>query len=227
MKENDEEKKGGKNYGNTDEREKSRKLTAAEERRLENFKAVSEKLESEGYTGVELTVCIVKANVFALVLFVVLMAAAVLLFYLVNRQINMNLDIWSYLLFFAIMLVFVVVHELIHGISWAIFAERHFKDIEFGFMKEYLTPYCTCKSGLSMGQYIFGSLMPLVVLGIIPMIAGIFSGSLFWTFMGVVMADSAAGDILVVLNILRHRSGKKDVLYMDHPTQAGGVLFER
>ena len=45
--------------------------------------------------------------------------------------------------------------------------------------------------------------------------------------MGVIMTASAAGDILIVLKILRYKSRAKDVVYMDHPTEAGGVIFER
>ena len=53
------------------------------------------------------------------------------------------------------------------------------KDIEFGVMWKYLTPYCTCRKSLKRGQYITGNLMPTIVLGFIPAIASIISGSLF------------------------------------------------
>ena len=45
--------------------------------------------------------------------------------------------------------------------------------------------------------------------------------------MGIFMADSAAGDILIVWKILRYRSSAERIVYMDHPTQAGGVIFEK
>ena len=69
--------------------------------------------------------------------------------------------------------------------------------------------------------------MPLVLLGILPMIVGILVGSAPVMFMGVIMADAAAGDILIVWKILRCRTTAEQVLYIDHPTQAGGVLFEK
>ena len=125
------------------------------------------------------------------------------------------------------MLVLIVVHELIHGLVWSIFAERGFKDIEFGFMVKYLTPYCTCGVPLSKGQYIAGALAPLVLLGIVPMIWGILAGSFPVLLVGIIMADSAAGDIQIVWQILRYRSGSSDVVYIDHPTQGGGVICER
>lgn len=94
-------------------------------------------------------------------------------------------------------------------------------------MKQYLTPYCTCLVPLSKGTYIFGALMPLVILGIVPMIAGVVTGDWSVELMGIIMADSAAGDIMIVRDILRYRSTAEEVVYIDHPTQAGGVIFER
>ena len=213
--------------GNTDEREKQRRLSADEQRRLAHFEAQAEALARQGYRRVELTVGIVKANVFAVVLLIPLLIIGVGLFLLRNGLPSAALTPGHPLLLLAVLLLLIVVHELIHGLSWAIFAEHHWKDIEFGFMKQYLTPYCTCGVPLSKGQYIFGALMPLVLLGLIPMLVGILTGSLQTLLMGIIMADAAAGDILIVWKILRYRSGAESIVYIDHPTQAGGVIFEK
>ncbi len=214
--------------GNQDEKEKSRALSPAEERRLRAFEALSESMLAQGYQRAELTVSIVKANVFAVVLLIPLLIVGIGLFLLNNREMSgfSGGPVWM-LLFAVVLFALIVVHELIHGLSWALFADHHWKDIEFGFMKQYLTPYCTCCVPLSKGQYIFGALMPLIVLGILPMLAGILMGSFSVLLMGIIMADAAAGDILIVWKILRYRSGAGDIVYMDHPTQAGGVIFEK
>ena len=214
--------------GNGDEREKARELTPAEQRRQQAFEALSESMIAQGYRRVELTVSIVKANVFAIVLLIPLLVVGLGLFFLKNRQGGVGFEKpATMLLFLLVFAALIVVHELIHGLSWAIFAEHHWKDIEFGFMKQYLTPYCACGVPLSKGQYIFGALTPLILLGILPMIAGIAIGSLPLLFLGVIAADAAAGDILIVWKILRYRSASEDVVYIDHPTQAGGVIFEK
>ena len=217
-----------KKYGNQDVRETSRELTEAEKKRLARFEALSARMEEEGYRRVELTVSIVKANIFAVVLLIPLLAAGFVPYLLLNR--GESGGVWgplTMLLYLAALAGAIVVHEGIHGASWAIFAERHFGDIEFGFMKQYLTPYCTCGVPLSKGQYIFGALTPFFLLGVLPMAAGILSGSMFWLTLGIIMADSAAGDLMIVWNILRYRSDASRIVYIDHPTQAGGVLFEK
>ena len=213
--------------GNRDEKEKARALTPAEQKRLAKFEALSAQMIEQGYRRVELTVGIVKANVFAIVLLIPLFIVGFGLFFLRNRTFSGSFTPTVMLLLLAAFLALVVVHELIHGVGWAIFAEHGSKDIEFGFMKQYLTPYCTCLVPLTKGQYIFGALLPCVTLGVIPMIAAILLGSLPLLFLGIVMTDSAAGDLMIVWKILRYRSDAKEIVYMDHPTQAGGVIFEK
>jgi hypothetical protein len=133
------------------------------------------------------------------------------------------------LLLVVLILVLIVVHELIHGITWSMFTERHFKDIEFGFMKEYFTPYCTCLVPLSKKHYILGALMPGLLLGFIPTALGILLGSslLFW--IGIVMLLSAGGDLMIVMKLLafKKQNDSTEVLIYDHPTQAGSVIFEK
>lgn len=213
-------------FGNKDKKETERKLSEAEQRRFEKFEALSKKMEEQGFKWVELTVSIVKANVFAIALLIPLLVIGFGLLIYFHRD-GLAIRTVGMLTSLLALAALVVAHEAIHGLSWAPFAENGLKDIEFGFMKQYLTPYCTCLTPLTKGQYIFGALMPMIVLGIIPMIWGIIAGSLYIEFIGIVMTNSAAGDILIVRNILRYKTDAETVVYIDHPTQAGGVIFER
>lgn len=212
--------------GNQDEREKSRALSPAEQKRLEKFDALSDEMLRQGYKKVELTVSIVKANVFAIVLLVPLLVIGMGLFYLKNGTLLSGWGAGNLALFVIVFILLTVVHELIHGISWSFFTEHGFKDIEFGFMKQYLTPYCTCLMPLNKKQYIFGAIMPFILLGAIPMMAGILTGSSLILFLGILMADAAAGDLMIIWNIMRYKSESDRIVYIDHPTQAGGVIFE-
>ena len=217
----------GKTFDKPDAEEASRKLTKAEQRRLEAFEKMSEEKIAAGYRRTNLTIGIVKANVFAIVLLIPVAIIGLVLYFWKNGFNLGGMDFSNYLLFMIAFLVLIVVHELIHGVSWAIFSEHHFKDIEFGFMWKYLTPYCTCSVPLSKGQYIFGALMPMVLLGIVPMIVGILTGWFLWLLIGIIMTDAAAGDIMIVWNILNYKTTAQEFVYVDHPTQAGGVIFER
>ena len=207
--------------------EDKRKLTAAEQRRLAHLEEISEGLLAQGYRRVELTIGIVRANVIVLAAMIPVFAAGIVLFVLCNQPLSITFQplgfIWFLLLYFAL----IVVHELVHGITWGIFAAHHFKDIEFGVMWQLLTPYCTCTVPLTKRQYILGGLMPLIVLGIIPTAIAIAAGSFFWLIIGLVMILSAGGDILLVWKLIRYKTDKQDVLIYDHPTKAGSIVFEK
>lgn len=209
--------------------EKNRKLSEKEQRRLNIFEETCEKLSLQGYKKTNLTIGIVKANLFVLLLTIPVVAIGVLLFVWKNPIELLMPSPQGSLLFIVLFVVLVVAHELIHGLTWSLFSEQHFKDIEFGFMKEYLTPYCTCRVPMSKNHYILGALMPCIILGILPTALGILLGShlLFW--IGIVMILSAGGDIMIVAKVLAHKSQdeSQEILVYDHPTQAGSVIFER
>ena len=209
--------------------EKNRKLSPKEQKRLDVFEETCERLSQEGYKKTDLTISIVKANLFVFLLAIPVVAIGVLLFAWKNPISLLTPNPRGSLLFIVLFIVLIVAHELVHGLTWSVYAEHHFKDIDFGFMKEYLTPYCTCSTPLPKRQYIMGALMPCIVLGIIPTVIGILLGShlLFW--IGIVMILSAGGDIMIVMKVLAYKSqsGSEEILIYDHPTQAGSVVFER
>ena len=105
--------------------------------------------------------------------------------------------------------------------------EHGFKDIELGFIKEQVTPYCTSKAPLSKGMYILGSLMPSMILGLGFGIAGVVTGNFLLLMIGVCQILAGAGDLLVSSMLLRYKTTGKDVVLMDHPTEVGLIVYER
>ena len=209
--------------------EKDRKLSAKEQRRLNVFEETCEKLSQKGYKKTDLTISIVKANLFVFLLAIPVVAIGVFLFAWKNPISLLTPTPHGSLLFVVLFIVLIVVHEFIHGLTWSLYAEHHFKDIEFGFMKEYLTPYCTCTTPLPKSHYIMGALMPCIVLGILPTAIGILLGSSLFFWIGIIMTLSAGGDIMIVWKVLAFKKQDESevVLIYDHPTQAGSVIFEK
>lgn len=208
-----------------DKANKARMLSDAEKRRLERFEKISEDMIHQGYARRDLTVGMDKANKFAFLLLIPLVVVGFGLYYLVNRRIAFTE--FNPLIFVVAIVALTVVHELIHGVCWSLFTPHGFKDIEFGIMKSSLTPYCACLVPLKKQQHVFGTVMPLILLGILPMIVAIAIGNVDLLFIGIVMADGAAGDILIIRMLLGYKSSANEIVYMDHPTEAGGVVFER
>lgn len=217
-----------------------RELTTAELRRKTAFEDAAAKLEAAGYVRRDLTIGIVKANILAIAYTLPVIIVFGIAFFLAQPggQVSFSLGassdadslaailspLVSLVAFFIAFAILAVVHELIHGLFWGIFAPSHFKAVEFGFIKKYLTPYCTCSEALSKMQYLIGALMPTIVLGIIPCLVAIATGSLPLFIMGALMTLSGGGDVAIVVGLLRHRA--PSAIYMDHPYECGLVAFE-
>lgn len=128
------------------------------------------------------------------------------------------------ILFFLLFVVGIVLHELIHGLVFGLYAKAGFKSIRFGFMKEYLTPYCHCTEPLKLGHYFAGALLPALLLGLVPIAISFFTGSLFLLIYGIIFFSAAAGDFMVVWML---RKEHPDTLVQDHPSEAGCWVYRK
>lgn len=172
----------------------------------------------------KLTVNLTWANVFSLlVLVVVLVPTSILWNFLWGVSFDLFASGTGVLFFLVLFLSGIVVHELIHGLTWAYFAKSGWESISFGVLWKMLTPYCHCSEPLQVKPYIIGALMPLFVLGIVPWVIGLAIGSFLTTLFGAFYIMAASGDILVAWK-LRHEDAKCTVL--DHPTEPGCIIYE-
>lgn len=130
---------------------------------------------------------------------------------------------WNFIFLFAVILLGVIVHELIHGISWVIFGRKPFSSIKFGFQWKTLTPYAHLKEPVEVNAYRIGAFMPGFILGILTYILSILlaDGNLFW--FSLIHTSAAGGDWLILWLI---RSVKIGTLVEDHPTNAGCYVIE-
>ena len=190
--------------------------------------------ELENYRKEKLTIDLVWANVFGVLILIPIGLLFGLPFYFIWKP---QLDIKQYLdsagplgaglgflLIFGILILGIVLHELIHGIIWAKFAKEGFKSIKFGVLWEMLTPYCHCKEALNVRQYIIGAIAPAIILGIIPTIIAIITGNLGLLIFGMLFTMAAGGDFLII-NLIRKESSSD--LVQDHPSEAGCFIYRK
>ena len=177
-----------------------------------------------------------KANTVGVLITLPIMTAILAAFIIYNRGLFSGRmeelpwpDYLNIIFFMAAFIASIVIHEGIHGLCWALGAPDHFKDIEFGFVVKQLTPYCTCKVPIPVPLYIFGSLMPMTVLGIIPGILSIFYASFGILSFFILQILAGAGDFLITCIVIKHmmRTGCRDVVLIDHPYECGAVIFEK
>ena len=176
----------------------------------------------------KVSIDIVKANYFAIMIMVVSALVLLVPFFIIwgirKPFGEMFHGALSILVFFIGMVIGVVVHELIHGITWAIFAKRGWRSISFGVMWKLLTPYCHCDEPLSKVGYMAGGLMPCIILGIIPSVVALFTGHLVVLLWGIFFIAGAAGDIWMIWLLSKEKAG---CMVLDHPSEAGFYIMDK
>lgn len=204
-----------------------RKLSKAEKRRLENFHRIARELEAQGYATKELTASTLKANTLGVLFGVLLAAVFVVLYFVLKRPVS-EVPTEKRFVIAIVFVAEIVIHELIHGITWSCGLKGGFREnIEFGIIWQALTPYCTCKSVIGRGCYFLGSIMPCIILGILPSILAIVIGNVPLLVLGALNVMAAGGDLMVILMILKNSAKGKEQLFLDHPSKIGLIVFER
>ena len=121
---------------------------------------------------------------------------------------------------FLYLLVGIIIHELLHGLTWAYFAPNGLKSIKFGVKWKYLTPYCHCKEPLKVKHYKLGGAMPLLVMGILPSLVGIIIGHGGILSFGIFFTTAAGGDIIALYMLYKLDN---NTYVSDHPDKMGFV----
>lgn len=129
----------------------------------------------------------------------------------------------SSVLLVAAVLLGIVVHEWIHGLSWVVFGSKPCSAIRFGFQWKSLTPYAHLTEPVEVHAYRLGAFMPGLILGILTFVLSLLlgNGDLFW--FSLIHASAAGGDWLILWLI---RNVKAGVQVEDHPTHAGCYVLE-
>ncbi len=121
-----------------------------------------------------------------------------------------------------IMLLGVVIHELIHGITFSFFTKTGFKAIKFGVLWKMLTPYCHCTEPLFVKHYRIGGIMPAVVLGFLPFIYSLLFGNIFCLIFAIFFTMAAIGDFYIIYLL---RNENKNSMVLDHPSEVGCFIY--
>ena len=205
-----------------------RELTEKEKKRAAKVAETRAEMEKAGWKAQDVTLSVVRANVYALLWLIPFAAVFIALFILMGHTYDIESErIESLLLLPVEMIAAIFVHEGLHGLTWGMFASQHFKSIEFGFIKEMATPYCSCTEPLKRGVYLLGAFMPCLLLGLVPCVAAVFSGQVFMLAFGLIMIGGAGGDLTIMLKMLTFKENKREVLYLDHPTECGFIALTR
>jgi hypothetical protein len=125
---------------------------------------------------------------------------------------------------FAVILVSaIIVHELIHGICFALFTKGGFKSVHFGIKWKALAPYCHCSEAVNVQQFRIAILMPTIILGFTPAIIAYIVSDFTVMLLGCCMILGGIGDFIALWML---RNFDKNTEVTDHPGKIGFIYKE-
>jgi len=124
-------------------------------------------------------------------------------------------------LFITLLFGAIVVHELLHGVGFALIGRIPRSLIKFGVKWVTFTPYCHCAEPMPASAYRWAVALPSLVLGVVPALLGLATGSFLFAFWAVVMLVSGSGDLAILWAI---RTVPGAAIVRDHPARAGCLV---
>ena len=116
-----------------------------------------------------------------------------------------------------------LLHETLHGLSFLVFGKLNIKQIKIGFQWKTITPFAHCKVPVKAKIYRIALIVPALLLGIVPAIIALITGTGWLIIYGIIFTIVGGGDFLTIWII---RKAKKDQLVQDHPHNCGCWVYE-
>lgn len=117
-----------------------------------------------------------------------------------------------------------VLHEMIHGAIFALYAPHGFGSVSFGINLKIGALYCHCKDPLKVKHYRRAGIAPMVVLGLIPFIFALYTGITWIKTFGLLLTIGGFGDLLIYIKLLRFN---RNLIIRDHPDKLGFIVVKK
>jgi hypothetical protein len=114
-------------------------------------------------------------------------------------------------------------HEMIHGLFLIFPGGVPLRNIKAGFSSMTLTPYIHCKIPVKVRTYRWGTVAPLILIGIAPCIVAFFTGYTWLIFIGLIMCVSSGSDLYTIYKL---RKIPGSYFASDHPDKGGCYVYE-
>lgn len=146
-------------------------------------------------------------NILAIILFIIVGSIVYLIEF--NEIYTINLSMSN---FFLLMFIWLIIHELLHGIGFLLFKEVKLKNITLGMFLEKGVFYCMCKQNIGKKVILTSLLFPITIIGFITLIIGMIINNYELVFLSILNIVSSIGDIVMIIYFLKC---PKDIIYLD------------
>ena len=113
---------------------------------------------------------------------------------------------------FIFMIIWLIIHEILHGIGFSIFKCVDKRSITFGMFLEKGIFYCMCKQNIPKKVILTSLFFPVTIIGVVTLIIGMIINSYILVFLSVLNIVSSIGDIVMIIYFIKVPS---DIIYLD------------
>lgn len=136
-------------------------------------------------------------NIIAIILFVIVC------FFVLLIEHNDSYVITSDINLFIYMVLWLMLHEVLHGIGFGIFKNVSISNITFGMALEKGVFYCMCKQAIDKKVILTSLLFPVTIIGLITLIIGMIVNSYVLVLLSILNITGSIGDIVMIIYFLK------------------------
>lgn len=130
-------------------------------------------------------------------------------------------------LFFVLMYIGFIVHRLLHALGYFLFGHLTRPDIVLQSNSKILIPFVNFRLPIGLSSHRRAILFPGVVLGIIPILAGLVFNMFLVLLWGVIQLVASIGDFTLAWKIRRlsFRAVSREISIIGHPAKTGSYIM--
>ena len=162
---------------------------------------------------------LIKLNIYTLLflfLFLGLSVGAYLLIYEVHYT---GFGLLGLIFLFLSFVIYIVVHELLHGFAFIIFNKNKFKELKFGIELKSGMAYCISTIPVKVGPGRLSLMMPVYVVCLPLYIFAMMTGDIWLIIVSVIFLSGSTGDFYYMWKL--KSTDKHYYMYEEMPTKSG------
>ena len=166
-------------------------------------------------------------NVIALIVFVILLTVTLLIG--IRGPLTGIIEITGVLLFFASFIVFIIVHEFLHGVAFFLFGKVKFRNLKFGGIIKSGAAYCVSMVPVKVSASRLSLMMPIYVVCLPLYVYSLFAQNLIISILALLYFTGSVGDLYYMWKL--RKTDKNLYMFEEAPTtkgyKIGYLLFKK
>ena len=162
---------------------------------------------------------LIKLNVYTLLFMVLFLGVSIGAYLLIHDVYIFGFGIMGPILFLLGFIIFIVLHELFHGLAFIIFNKNKWEDLKFGIVLKSGLAYCISTVPVRVGPARLSLMMPVYAICLPLYIIAMISGDIWLIVMAVFFLSGSTGDFYYMWRL--RNTSKNLYMYEEMPTTSG------